>query len=218
LPLSVVPLPNGQFAENCYLVFHPDAPETILIDPGEEAERFLAAAAEARRRISGIWLTHAHLDHVLGVGRIQEATAAPIYLHPADRALYDEVPEQGALFGLRAEPQPAPQLELRHGQRLELGDVSVEVRHVPGHSPGHVCFVAPGMVFCGDVVFAGSIGRTDLPGGDFATLIAGIQRELLTLPDDTVLYPGHGPATTVGQERATNPFLRPSVAGRYRPA
>src|ERR1044071_568985 len=88
-PLTVVPLPNGQFAENCYLVYHPDAPETILIDPGEEAERFLAAAAEARRKLSGIWLTHAHLDHVLGVGRIQAATGAPIYLHPAGRALYD---------------------------------------------------------------------------------------------------------------------------------
>ena len=189
-----------------------------MIDPGEEAERFLAAAAEAHRRISAIWLTHAHLDHVLGVGRIRERTGAPIYLHPADRALYDEVPEQGALFGLRAEPQPAPEHQLAHGQRLSLGEVVVEVRHVPGHSPGHVCFVAPGMVFCGDVVFAGSIGRTDLPGGDFATLIAGIQRELLSLPNDTILYPGHGPATTVGQERTTNPFLSAAAAGRDRPA
>ncbi len=218
LPLSVVPLPNGQFAENCYLVFDPDAPETVLIDPGEEAERFLAAAAEARRRISAIWLTHAHLDHVLGVARIQEATGAPISLHPEDRELYDEVPEQAALFGLEASRPPAPQRELAHGQRLALGGTSLEVRHVPGHSPGHVCFVAPGMVFCGDVVFAGSIGRTDLPGGDYATLIAGIQRELLSLPDATVLYPGHGPATTVGRERASNPFLNAAVAGRSRPA
>ena len=169
---------------------------------------FLAAAAERGRRISAIWLTHAHLDHVLGVACVREVTGAPIYLHPGDRALYDELPQQGVLFGIPAPRPPAPQFELAHGQRLVLGSIEVEVRHVPGHSPGHVCFVAPGVVFCGDVLFAGSIGRTDLPGGDFATLIAGIRRELLSLPDATVVYPGHGPATTIGAEKANNPFLR----------
>jgi hydroxyacylglutathione hydrolase len=151
------------------------------------------------------------------VARVREATGAPIYLHPADRELYDSLPQQGVLFGIPAPRPPAPQFELTHGQRLSLGSTEVVVRHVPGHSPGHVCFVAPGMVFCGDVVFAGSIGRTDLPGGDFDTLIDGIRRELLTLPDATLLYPGHGPPTTVGQERVSNPFLT-SAAARFRPA
>lgn len=180
----------------------------MLVDPGEEAERFLAAAAERARRITAIWLTHAHLDHILGVAAVQEATGAPIHLHPGDRKLYDELPQQGLWMGLRLTRPPSPDHELRHGQRLRIGGVEVGVRHAPGHSPGHVCFTAPGAVLSGDLLFAGSIGRSDLPGGDHDTLIASIRSELLSLPDGTLVYPGHGPVTTVGAERRTNPFLR----------
>ena len=179
----------------------------MLVDPGEEVDRFLAAAAANRRRIAAIWLTHAHLDHILGVAELRAATGAPIHLHPADRPLYDELPQQGLWLGLRLSRPPAPDVELFHGQRLPVGAVELAVRHAPGHSQGHVCFVGPGIVLCGDVLFEGSIGRTDLPGGDYETLLASIRRELLSLPDDTIVYPGHGAATTIGRERRTNPFL-----------
>lgn len=135
------------------------------------------------------------------------ATGAPIWLHPADRALYDSLPQQALWFGLRAERPPAPAHELRHGQRLSLGGESVEVRHTPGHSPGSVSFVAPGAVFSGDALFAGSIGRTDLPGGDYETLRTSIRDQLLSLDDSTRVLSGHGPETTIGVERQSNPFL-----------
>jgi glyoxylase-like metal-dependent hydrolase (beta-lactamase superfamily II) len=205
--LQVVPIPNGSFAENCYLVYDPGRPETILVDPGEEAERFLAEAARRNRRISAIWLTHAHIDHIQGVAEVQAATGAPIHLHPGDRDLYDALPQQGLWLGLRLAKPPPPDHSLAHGQQLRIGAAAFEVRHVPGHSPGHVCFVGDGVVLGGDVLFDGSIGRSDLPGGDYDTLIASIQRELLSLPDATIVYPGHGGTTTIGRERTTNPFL-----------
>ena len=131
-----------------------------------------------------------------------------VWLHPADRTLYDAVREQAAGFGLAlTEGMPAPDRDLVAGQPLKVGDLSFAVHHAPGHSPGSVCLVGHGVVFSGDVLFAGSIGRTDLPGGDFETLIASIERELLPLPDDTIVYSGHGPETTIGRERQTNPFL-----------
>ena len=207
-PLELVCIPNGQFAQNCYLLYDPGAPDTVLVDPGEEPDRFLAEAGRRQRQISAIWLTHAHLDHIMGVSHVREATGAPIFLHPADRKLYDELPQQGLWAGLRLLPPPPPDHALAHGDRLQVGATGVEVRHAPGHSPGHVCFVLPGAVLCGDVLFEGSIGRTDLPGGDFDTLIASIRRELFSLPDETVAHPGHGPATTIGRERRFNPFLR----------
>lgn len=207
--LEIVTLANGSFAENCYLVFDPERADTVLVDPGEDSQRFLAAASSRGRRITAIWLTHAHLDHIQGVAAIREASGAPIFLHPADQRLYRELPQQGLWLGLRLSAPPPADRELEHGQRLAIGRVEVEVRHVPGHSPGHVGFVVPGAVLSGDVLFEGSIGRTDLPGGDFETLIGSIRRELLSLPDDTIVYPGHGPATTVGKERRTNPYLVP---------
>ena len=205
--LEIVPIPNGQFAENCYLVYDPAHAETVLVDPGEEPERFLAEARRLGRTIGAIWITHAHVDHISGVAAVREQTGAPVHLHPDDLPLYENLAQQGLWFGLRLSAPPAPEVALRHGQRLRVGGVELEVRHTPGHSPGHVCFVAPGVVLGGDVLFEGSIGRTDLPGGDYDTLIASIRRELLPLPDATVVHPGHGPATTIGRERRTNPFL-----------
>lgn len=206
--MNVVQIPNGIFAENCYLLIDEASGTCAIVDPGEEAGLILHKLRAARATPVGIWLTHAHLDHVLGVPQVAAETGAPIYLHPADRPLYDGVPQQAAWFGLPVPPPlPAPDHMLAHGDVLELGTTRFAVRHSPGHSPGSVCFVAPGIAIGGDVLFAGSIGRTDLPGGDFETLIGSIERELLTLPDDTILHSGHGPDTTIGRERRANPFL-----------
>ena len=206
--MTIVQIPNGMFAENCYLVVDEQAGECAIVDPGEEAGLILHKIRDTGAKPIGIWLTHAHLDHVLGVPRVAEETGVPVWLHPGDRPLYDAVPEQAAWFGLApASRLPPPDHELAHGMRLRVGTLDVEVRHAPGHSPGSVCFVTAGMALSGDVLFAGSIGRTDLPGGDFETLIASIERELLPLSDDTIVYSGHGPETTIGRERRTNPFL-----------
>lgn len=206
--MNVVQIPNGVFAENCYLIVDEPAAACAIVDPGEEAGLILHKVAETGAKPVGIWLTHAHVDHVLGVARVAMETGAPVWLHPADRALYDAVPDQAAWFGLVAPPGlPAPDREMAHGAELAVGELRFAVRHTPGHSPGSVCLIGPGIVFSGDVLFAGSIGRTDLPGGDFETLIGSIERELLPLPDDTILYSGHGPESTIGRERRTNPFL-----------
>jgi len=205
--LEIVSIPNGVFQENCYLVFDPDHTDTVLVDPGEETGRFLAEAAQRDRSINAIWLTHAHIDHICGVGEIRRATGAPILLHPDDLPHYRQLPKQAHLFGFEVDPPPEPDRLLKDREQLRIGNVALEVRHAPGHTPGHVCFGAPGVVLAGDVLFAGSIGRTDLPGGHHQTLLASIRRELLTLPDETLVYSGHGPVTTIGNERRTNPFL-----------
>jgi glyoxylase-like metal-dependent hydrolase (beta-lactamase superfamily II) len=207
--MHVVQIPNGQFVENCYLVLDERTGECAVVDPGEEADLILDRLAATGAKAVAIWLTHAHVDHVLGVPRVATATGAPVFLHPADRPLYDAVPEQAAWFGLAAPPLPPPDRSFTHGEMVRVGGLEFAVRHTPGHSPGSVCLVGPaeGVVFGGDVLFAGSIGRTDLPGGDFESLIASIERELLSLPDPTIVYTGHGPETTVGRERRSNPFL-----------
>jgi glyoxylase-like metal-dependent hydrolase (beta-lactamase superfamily II) len=151
------------------------------------------------------------VDHILGVAPVVEATGVPVYLHPADRPWYDALPEQAERFGLSASAPPPPGMELADGVSITLGGLSFEVRHVPGHTPGHVAFVGHGAAVVGDALFAGSIGRTDLPGGDTETLLSSIRGKLLTLPDETVVYPGHGPPTTIGRERRTNPFLTGAV-------
>jgi glyoxylase-like metal-dependent hydrolase (beta-lactamase superfamily II) len=209
--LVVVAVPNGQFVQNCYLVADAATGDAVMIDPGEEAERFLAELARRGWRLSAIWLTHAHIDHVLGVGRVQAATGAPILLHPDDRDQYDALPQVAAMFGMRAEPAPAPNGTLAHGGTVRVGRHAFEVRHTPGHSPGSVSFVGEGRVFGGDVLFAGSVGRTDLPGGSMPVLLESIRTRLLDLPDDTIVHSGHGPDTTIGAERRTNPFLTGGV-------
>jgi hydroxyacylglutathione hydrolase len=210
--LEVVQLPNGQFAENCYLVGDTSSREAAIIDPGQEAERFLAEVERRSWKLQAIWLTHGHVDHIMGVAAVHHATGAPIYLHPQDRSLYDDLPRFSAWVGMPLETPPAPQFELSAGQTLRLGTLEFSVRFTPGHSPGSVSFVGYGRVFGGDVLFNGSIGRTDLPGGDTSTLMSTIHSEFLTLPDSTIVHSGHGPDTTIGVERMTNPFL----TGAYR--
>jgi glyoxylase-like metal-dependent hydrolase (beta-lactamase superfamily II) len=209
---EVVAIPNGQFAENCYLVADPAAREAVIIDPGEESGRFLAELERRGWTLRAIWLTHAHIDHIMGVGAVHEATGAPIYLHRLDRPLYDALPQYGSWVGMQLDRPPAPHAELTASQHLRIGDYRFEVRFTPGHSPGSVSFVGYGLIFGGDVLFNGSVGRTDLPGGDAATLLATIQNEFLSLPDSTVVHSGHGLDTTIGVERLTNPFL----TGAYR--
>ncbi len=183
-----------------------------MIDPGEEPQLFLAELDTRGWSLQSIWLTHGHVDHIMGVAAIKAATGVPIFLHAADRPLYDALPAQGEWMGLALEAPPPPDEELADGQMLHLGGHEFAVRHTPGHSPGSVSFVGPGLVLGGDVLFSGSIGRTDLPGGDLPTLMHSIHGVFLTLPDSTVVYSGHGPETTIGVERMTNPFL----TGAYR--
>ncbi len=203
----MVSLANGQFAENCYLVADRKTREAVIIDPGEEPAMFLAELDTRAWHLRAIWLTHAHVDHILGVGAIREATGVPIHLHPLDRGIYDALPQFGAWVGMQLEPPPPPDVDLEPGTAVRVGRFAFDVRYTPGHSPGSVSFVGHDRVFGGDVLFNGSIGRTDLPGGDYATLMSTIQSQFLSLPDSTVVHSGHGPDTTIGVERLTNPFL-----------
>jgi glyoxylase-like metal-dependent hydrolase (beta-lactamase superfamily II) len=197
------------FAENSWLIGCPETGRGALVDPGGHVPELLAAAAENDVEISDIWLTHAHIDHVTGVAEAVDRTGAPVWLHPGDRPLYDNVVRQGAMFGLDVAPPPPPDRELFEGQLLQLGALRAEVRFVPGHSPGHVAFwlADQRVVLAGDCLFAGSIGRTDLPGGSYDTLMRSIREQLLSLDDEVQVLPGHGPATTIGRERRSNPFL-----------
>jgi glyoxylase-like metal-dependent hydrolase (beta-lactamase superfamily II) len=204
------------FGENAYLAVCKETKACVAIDPGAGARVLVRYVASQGLSLEAVWLTHAHLDHIEGVHEVRAfSPEIPIWLHPDDLGLYHGVQRQAAMFGLRAEPQPEPTDEIIPGSDMSVGACRFEVRFTPGHAPGHVVFVSPehGVALVGDVVFQGSIGRTDLPGGDFHTLMKSIREEILTLPDDTILYPGHGPETTVGMERRGNPFLVPHYGG-----
>ena len=201
--------------QNTVLVVCDDARTAVLVDPGAATDLALAAARGRGLDVAAILLTHAHLDHIEGVARAKEATGAPVYLHPADRILYDNVWSQAAAFGVPYEEQPPPDIDLVPGENVSFGGSEFEVVFAPGHAPGHVIFVSTTepVAIVGDVIFLGSIGRTDLPGGDYRLLMDSIHRTVLTLPPETRLYTGHGPETTVGHEQRTNPFLVPVYGG-----
>jgi glyoxylase-like metal-dependent hydrolase (beta-lactamase superfamily II) len=204
------------FYKNGFLIGCEQTREAAVIDPGDEIEDVIAAVTAARLSVTHILLTHAHLDHVTGVARAKAAFGAPVYLHAADLPLYERVVEQGQMFGLRVEPQPPVDRFYVPADPIRLGRYEVRVHHTPGHCPGGVCLqVGPASdpdggkdLFVGDTLFAGSIGRTDLPGGNYDTLIASITNVLFAFGDEARVYPGHGPETTIGDERRTNPFLR----------
>jgi glyoxylase-like metal-dependent hydrolase (beta-lactamase superfamily II) len=202
------------FYKNGFLVSCEETREAVVIDPGDEIDALLHDADATGAIVTAILLTHAHLDHITGVGRAKAALGVPVWLHPDDRPLYDNIVQQGRMFGLEVEPQPPVDAFFTPGEPLRFGRYVVDVHHTPGHCPGGVC-LAIGLadepareLFVGDTLFAGSIGRTDLYGGDFDTLTASIRNVLFSFPDDTVVHPGHGPDTTIGAERRTNPFLR----------
>ena len=206
---DVLGIANGVFEENTWLVWDGESRTAVVIDPGEESARILREIHDRNLQVQAIWLTHGHLDHVWGVDDIRAATNARVLLHGLDRAWYDRSREQAHYYGITAFPQLAPpDRELHDGEVLELGTWRFVVRHVPGHSPGHVAFIGHGLCLSGDVLFLDSIGRADLPGGDLATLLQSIRSQLLTLPDDTRVLPGHGPETTIGRERRANPYLQ----------
>ncbi|HWB31069.1 MAG TPA: MBL fold metallo-hydrolase [Vicinamibacterales bacterium] len=201
------------FSKNGFLVSCEDTREAVLIDPGDEVDALLRAARTSAVRVTAILLTHAHLDHITGVGRAKAALGVPVWLHRDDLFLYDGIVEQGRMFGLRLEPQPPVDAFYEPGMTLTFGRYVVEPKHTPGHCPGGVCLAigrsdgTTRELFVGDTLFAGSIGRTDLPGGDYEVLVRSIRDVLFAYPDDTVVHPGHGPDTTIGRERRSNPFL-----------
>lgn len=210
---DIICLTNGMFAENCYIVADRDVGEAVLVDPGEEAQLFLARLRSEGLRLTAIWLTHAHLDHVAGIPEVKAAADVPIWLHPDDRPLYDHAPDQARmLLGTELPTLPPPDRHIVPGDPMRVGNCEFTVRYVPGHSPGSVAFLADGVAIVGDVLFAGSVGRVDLPGGDGLTLMTSIRDQLLPLPDETVVYSGHGPETTIGRERRTNPFVTGAIA------
>lgn len=204
------------FGENAYLAICESTGACVAVDPGAGAPELARTVRSEALELQAILLTHAHLDHIEGVSDVRALDPElPIWLHPSDLPLYRGVQRQAAMFGLRAEPQPEPTDAIVPGEPFRFGGCTFEVRFTPGHAPGHVIFVAPddALALVGDVVFQGSIGRTDLPGGDFQTLMKSIRGQVLTLPDETTLYPGHGPPTRVGHERVGNPFLVPHYGG-----
>jgi hydroxyacylglutathione hydrolase len=199
----------GPFAENPYLLTCSETGKALLIDPGDEADMLWQAVERADATLAAIILTHAHLDHVGAVEDIRKRANVPVYLHPADNELLANVPMQARMFGLHADPVAPAERQLTHDDDLFCGRLKLEVIHTPGHSPGSVCLFIPseGALIAGDTLFYRGIGRTDLPGGNAATLLQSIQERLWLLSDDVTVYPGHGPATTIGDEKKHNPFV-----------
>jgi len=206
--------PAGSFAANCYIVALGPGQECLIIDPGQDSEAGIdEIVARYQLRPAAVLATHGHIDHIWAVTPVCGARNIPAYIHPADRALLTD-PAKGLsllagqqLFGGITFTEPDDVLELADGMTLDLAGVSLVVDHAPGHTPGSVTFRLPDTMFTGDLLFAGSIGRTDLPGGDYQTILDSLARVCLPLPDETVVLSGHGPQTTIGAERASNPFL-----------
>ena len=204
--MKVTGITVGPLQENCWLLVDDVAGEAVVVDPGDEADRIAAAVEATGARLTAIWLTHAHVDHVGAVGPLATRFDVPVALHPADRPLYDRAASLGPMYGMTIAPLPEPGIALAEGDELAVGAHRVRVLHVPGHAPGHVLFVGEEHALVGDLVFAGSIGRTDLPLCDPPAMRRSLER-LATLPPALTLHPGHGPATTLARELRSNPFL-----------
>jgi glyoxylase-like metal-dependent hydrolase (beta-lactamase superfamily II) len=209
--LIVHQLSVGPLQVNCFLVACRKTHNAMVIDPGGEGDRILYLAKSEGLKISKVVNTHAHFDHIGANQQLVEATGAELMLHAADLPLLQNARRHAEIYGLTVASSPEPDRLLDQGDSFEVGEHSFKVLHVPGHSPGGICLLSDGHVFVGDVLFAGSIGRTDLPGGDFDTLVEGVRQHLLCLPDETIVHPGHGPDTTIGKERRMNPFVGDGV-------
>jgi len=208
--LKIIQFTVGPAQTNAYLVADPMAGVAAVIDPGWDGKRILAESEKNGWRIGHLWYTHAHFDHIGGAAEIADAlNPLPLIgLHPGDHSLW-KVGGGGALFGFKIDPGPEPGIDLYDGQKLILGDVQFDVWATPGHTPGHCVFYCQeaGVLFSGDLIFQGSVGRTDLPGGDFESLVRSIKTKVFSLPDDTRILSGHGPETRVGEEKSFNPFV-----------
>ena len=211
----------GPFFKNGYVVGCERTLQAVFIDPGDEVDQLLAFISAQSLKVTHILLTHAHVDHVSGVAEAKRALGAPIYLHQDDLFLYQNAVRTGMMFGLTVEEPPPVDRYYEGEGPIAFGDFEVHVKHTPGHCPGGVCLAlskkedasAP-RLFVGDTLFAGSIGRTDLPGGDYETLLKAITEVLFAFPDESIVYSGHGPETTIGREKATNPFVLEYLAAR----
>jgi len=200
----------GPFEMNCYVVAEDASSECLIIDPGDEPERIIKVIEDNGLKPTRIINTHNHIDHIRHVRKIQEYFHIPFYLCEDDLPLLESIKSQGLMFGLPASDPPDVNGFLKEGDSFTLQKELFQVYHTPGHSPGSICIYVPGHVFVGDVLFKDSIGRTDLLGGSYEVLMTSIRSKLLTLSDDTIVYPGHGPVTTIGREKQFNPFINPT--------
>ena len=205
MSLDVIQLSVAPIGTNCYVVRKSGADEAVVIDPGGEVPRIVLALEETGARCAGILITHGHWDHLGGVAELAEATGAPVHMARAERTLLERLDSiSPAELGLRSY---APELLLEGDETLDLAGIGFDVLRIPGHSPGHLAYAADGCLFSGDLLFAGGVGRTDLPGGNWETLLESIRVLFDRFPPGTIVYSGHGPATTLGREAAENPFL-----------
>lgn len=200
-------LPVGPIMANCFIVGCQETMQAAVIDPGDEADKILQSVADLDLNVKTIINTHGHFDHVSANKGINAATNAPILIHALDAPMLEQISASAANWGLSAENSPAPDRTLNDGDTITFGKITLNVIHTPGHTPGGISLFTDGLVFVGDTLFAGSIGRTDFPGGDFATLKSSIQDKLFTLGDDVRVYTGHGPETTIGHEKQHNSFV-----------
>ncbi|PID85832.1 MAG: MBL fold metallo-hydrolase [Chloroflexi bacterium] len=211
---TILQMPLGPLQTNCYLLGCDETMTAAVIDPAWNGRAIAATANDQGFTITHILLTHAHFDHVGGLTELKQETNAPIFIHPAATEMLSEAFLQAASWQIRILPPPPADIMISPGENITVGNLELEVLFTPGHAPGHVTFYLrrENVVFDGDVLFKQSIGRTDLPGGDMSLLMQSIREQLLVLPDETHVLSGHGPSTTIGQEKATNPFLQPGFA------
>jgi len=208
LSIKIDTLTVGSFAMNAYMIYDTNTKEAILIDPGSESDRIITHVQKKSVQLKSIINTHCHIDHVAEVAVIQSYFNVPFYIHAEEKPLLDGLEEQGAFFGIETKGIPDVAGNLSEGDKIQLGDLIGQVLHTPGHSPGSLSFRFDSHVFVGDCIFMDSIGRTDLFKGNYELLIRSIKEKILSLADDTIIYPGHGPTTTVGREKKFNPFLQ----------
>ena len=207
--LRIETIPVGPLQCNCSIIADEETRQAVVVDPGDEGDRIGRALARSGLTAVALVHTHGHFDHIGGTGELAGLTGAAIRLHPADRFLYDALPDQAALFGLAASPPLPPGEPLEDGEVIRFGSSALRAIHTPGHTPGSTCFLLEGaapVLFSGDTLFRRSIGRTDLPGGDTEAILASIRGRLFTLPGTTPVICGHGPGTTIEEERRSNPF------------
>lgn len=198
----------GPIMANCYILGCESTKEAVVIDPGDDADRILMELAKSELKVKYLINTHGHFDHVGANKRMKDVTGAQLAIHPDDEPMLKELAQSALMFGMSAENSPPADLHLKDGDNITFGDITLNVIHTPGHSKGGICLYTPGHLFAGDTLFAGSIGRTDLSGGDYDTLISSIKEKLLILDEKTLVFTGHGPETTIGNEKRMNPFLR----------